>query len=469
MGKDVRCLLRDARRFDGERWPGAEVAVGDLLRPETLPPALEGISTAYYLVHSMAAGEQGFADRDIQAARNFGSAARRMGVAHIIYLGGLGDPEKNLSAHLRSRHETGEELRREGVPVTELRASVVVGAGSISFEMLRYLTERLPIMICPRWVSTLAQPIAIGDILRYLTACIEEPRARGRILEIGGRDVLSYAEMMLIYARVRSLKRRLLRVPVLTPRLSSLWVDLVTPIPASFARPLIDGLKSEVVVRDPSALEIFPSIRPVGYEEAVRKALEKVASNLVETTWSSSQSSAFDRAPDPVRVTTAEGLIVESREVTVEAPPEVLFRIVEGLGGRRGWLYADFLWKVRGFLDRLVGGVGMRRGRRHPDKLRPGDALDFWRVEAVERGLRILLGAEMRVPGQAWLEFQVHPRGSGGSLLLMKAIFDPRGLAGLLYWYLLYPFHKVIFSGMAEAIRRRAEEAGRSRKASATE
>jgi hypothetical protein len=378
-------------------------------------------------------------------------------VGRIIYLGGLGDPAGRLSPHLRSRHETGEELRRSGVPVTELRAGVVVGSGSISFEMVRHLTERIPVMVCPRWVSTRTQPIAIGDVIRYLVACLDEPRSAGRTIEIGGADVLAWADMIRVYARVRGLRRWLLRVPVLTPRLSSLWVDLVTPIPAAFARPLIEGLSSEVVVRDPAARDLFPAIQPMGYEEAVRRALEKVRANLVETTWSSSASSAFDRAPEPVRVTAAEGLIIERREKAVAAPAAALFRVIEGLGGKRGWLHANSLWRLRGLLDRLVGGPGMRRGRRHPDELRPGDAVDFWRVEAIERGRRILLGAEMRVPGKAWLELGVEPRGEGESILLMRAIFEPRGLAGLAYWYALYPIHKWVFSGMAEAIRRLAE------------
>ncbi len=460
-GRAVRCLVRDARRFDRERWPDVEVVEGDLLDPATLPAALEGVSAAYYLVHSMAAGERGFAERDILAARNFGNAAKGAGLEKIIYLGGLGRRDGVLSEHLKSRQETGDVLRASGVPVTELRAGVVVGSGSISFELIRYLAERLPVMICPRWVSTRTQPIAIRDLLRYLLACLEEPRVQGEILEVGGRDVLTYGEMLLEYASIRGLQRRILNVPVLTPRLSSLWVDLVTPIPASFARPLIEGLKSEVVVFDHSARDIFPSIQPMSYGEAVRLALDRVGTNLVETTWSGSRSSAFDRAPDPVRVTSAEGLIIETWEKVVESSPEDAFGIAEGLGGERGWLYGNVLWRMRAVVDRLLGGVGMRRGRRHPDRLRPGDAVDFWRVEVVERNRRLLLGAEMRLPGRAWLEFEVQPREEGRSLFRMRAIFEPKGLSGFLYWYLLYPAHAPIFSGMAKAIKREAEKKSR--------
>jgi uncharacterized protein YbjT (DUF2867 family) len=466
-GLDVRCMVRSPERLDWARWEDArheggatlQLVRGDALDPQSLGPALQGCRVAYYLIHSMAGGEQGFAERDREAARNFGQAAAAAGIEQIVYVGGLGDGDGELSRHLASRHQTGEILRASGVPITELRAAVVVGAGSVSFEMIRYLVDRLPVLVAPRWTTPRCQPIAIGDLLSYLLAVLDEPRARGRVLEIGGVDVLTYGEMMLGYARVRGLRRAIINVPVLTPRLSSLWVDLVTPIPAAFARPLIDGLRTEVVVRDDEARRMFPQIEPLGYERSVSIALERRGSGAAETVWSGSSSSAFDRAPASVEMHTLEGLIVERRERHVDAQPEQVFSIIEGLGGQRGWLYADWIWSVRGLLDRLMGGVGMRRSRRDPDRLRAGDACDFWRVDRVDRGpehWELLLAAEMKVPGRAWLQLRAEPR-PGGTWLTTNAIFEPRGLAGLLYWYVLYPVHRIIFSGLVRRIAEHAE------------
>ena len=454
-GCEVRCLARDPERLAGRPWRDrVEVVAGDALVPATLIPALAGVDVAYYLIHSLGTGEE-FARRDRDAAAAFGIAARAAGVRCIIYLGGLGDPTTALSHHLRSRQETGAALGEAGVPVTEFRAGVVVGSGSLSFEMIRYLAERVPVMICPRWVFTRTQPIAIRNVLDYLVAALERPESAGETIEIGGADIVTYGEMMTGYAAARGLRRWLLPVPVLTPRLSSLWVHLVTPIPAAIARPLVLGLKNEVVVRDTLARQLFPEIVPLGFREAVRLALDKLDAGAVETTWSDALSSSQGDRPI-VRLENREGMILERRELRVAATPERVFAAVSRLGGRTGWLCMDWAWRVRGALDRLVGGVGMRRGRRDPVDLRPGDALDFWRVEAVEPPTLLRLRAEMKVPGRAWLQFEVR-EDEGQSVLAQTAFFAPKGLAGLLYWYVLYPVHALIFSGLVRRLAARAE------------
>lgn len=456
-GWSVRILVRDRARVGGRAWADqVEVAEGDVTDRAALDRSLAGIDVAYYLVHSMAASGD-FRRRDIGAAQLFSAAAVRAGVKDIVYLGGLGDPSSDLSEHLRSRQETGAGLRSSGVPVTELRAAIVVGAGSISFEMIRYLTERLPVMVCPRWVFTRVQPIAVRDVLAYLQQAPLTPAARGRIVEIGGTDVLTYGDMMRGYALARGLRRRLLAVPVLTPHLSSYWVHLVTPIPSSIAGPLIEGLRNEVVVRSMVARELFPDVHPMGYREALEEALAGMEEGQVETAWSDAlTSSQGDRRP--VELTTEAGLIIERRRQTVAADPETVFAVVASLGGERGYPYSNVAWRLRGAVDRLVGGIGLRRGRRDPTSVRPGDALDFWRVERAEPGRLLRMRAEMRVPGRAWLQFEVAPAASGGSLLTQTAYFAPRGLPGLAYWYGLYPVHGFIFSGM---IRRLAETAER--------
>jgi len=454
-GYKVRCLARDPERLAGRPWRDrVEVAAGDALVPATLAPALAGIEVAYYLIHSLGTGAE-FARRDREAAAAFGAAARAAGVQRILYLGGLGDPATALSQHLRSRQDTGSALGEAGVPVTELRAGVVVGSGSLSFEMIRYLAERVPLMICPRWVFTRTQPIAIRNVLDYLVAALDRPESAGRVIEIGGAEIVTYGEMMTGYAAERGLSRWLVPVPVLTPRLSSFWVHLVTPIPAAIARPLIDGLKNEVVVRDATARRLFPDIVPVGYRTAVRRALAKLDAGEVETSWSDALASSQGDRP-VVRLENREGMILERREVKVAAAPARVFAAFTGLGGRRGWLFMDWAWRLRGALDRLVGGVGMRRGRRDPNELRAGDALDFWRVETVAPPALLRLRAEMKVPGRAWLQFEVRAA-EGQSVLAQTAFFAPKGLAGLLYWYALYPLHALIFSGLVRRLAARAE------------
>lgn len=453
-GHTVRCFARDPGRLSG-RFQGVEVIGGDLFEPSSVLRALEGVDAAFYLVHSMSGSRRDFARNDREAAALFGDVAREAGVARIVYLGGLGDARKSLSPHLSSRQEVGDVLRASGVPVTEFRAAMIVGSGSASFEMMRYLTDRLPLMIAPKWVRTRCQPIAVSDVLAYLTQEVAAPRTGDALFEIGGADVLTYEETMLHYARIRGLRRAIVVVPFFTPRLSSAWVHLVTPIPSSIARPLIDGLHNEVVVRDAAALTAFPAIRPLGYDTAVHRALNRYASTGPETTW----FDAYDVRTLPGEFAgTTQGMLVDRRQASANAPASALFHVFTSLGGRRGWLYADALWEFRGVLDRLAGGVGMRRGRRSASELRIGDALDFWRVEAYEPDRLLRLRAEMRLPGAAWLQFESLPERNGTSTLRQTAFFEPRGILGYLYWFIALPFHTLIFGTMCRRVAQRAEE-----------
>ena len=457
-GHRVRCLVRDASRLQGRDWlPHVEVVTGDVLVPGGLGRALEGVDAAYYLIHSLASGS-GFHDKDVAAARAFGAAAAAAGVSRLVYLGGLGDPAQDLSEHLRSRQATGDALREAGIPVTEFRAAVVVGSGSVSFEMIRYLTERLPVMICPQWVYTRVQPIGVDDLLRYLVAALDVPDSAGRVVEIGGADVRTYGDMMLGYAQVRGLRRRLQPVPVLTPVLSSYWVHLVTPIPSAIARPLIEGLRSEVVVRDDTARGLFPAIVPVDYLTAVRAAVATLEGGEVETSWADALVTSCD-GPAPRVFRQEAGMLFDRRAVRVGATPADVFAVVRGIGGERGYGYGDWLWEARGVLDRLAGGVGLRRGRRDADDLRTGDALDFWRVEAVEPDRLLRLRAEMKVPGKAWLQFEILPEGDGARLV-QTAYFAPKGLPGLAYWYALLPVHDADILGYDCLAGRRGQPAG---------
>ena len=453
-GHDLVLMSRDARPLSA-RFPDARIVAADLLKPVTLPATLDGVEVAYYLAHSMTEGERGFAERDRQAAASFAAAAKTAGVSRIIYLGGLGEDSAGLSHHLTSRHETGAELAAHGVPVTEFRAAVIIGSGSASFEILRHLTERLPIMITPRWVGTRCQPIGIRDVLDYLVAALDHPEVTG-IVEIGGPDVLSYGDMMRTYARQRGLRRLMIPVPVLTPRLSSYWVNLVSPVPSSIARPLIEGLRNEVVVQDPAPASRF-GLEPRPFGEALQEAIDRTDRHDVESTWF---DAARRRGINRLEVlSSSEGMIVERRQRHVASGPSSVFAVVERLGGRGGWLFADVLWRLRGLVDRTVGGVGMRLGRRDPDRLRVGDAVDFWRVEDVQRPSLLRLRAEMKVPGRAWLQYEVEAT-DGGSRIVQTAFFEPKGLPGLAYWYLLYPVHALIFRGLIRALAARAEATG---------
>ena len=358
---------------------------------------------------------------------------------------------------MRSRQETGQALAQAGVPVTEFRAAIIVGSGSISFEMIRHLTERIPFMVCPRWVFTRVQPIALDDVLAYLTGALTVPESCGRIIEIGGSEVLTYGEMMKGYARVRGLKRFLLPVPILSPRLSSYWVHWMTPVPASITRPLIEGLRNEVILRDESARRLFPHIVPVDYATAVARALEHLEGGLVETRWTDALVSSQGDDP-PVVMTSHEGMILERRQQKIEAPSGKVFEAFTSLGGERGWLSFGWAWKIRGLLDRLLGGVGLRRGRRHPVEVRVGDAIDFWRVERIEPAKLLRLRAEMKVPGKAWLQFEAHPLTPQTTQLVQTAFFAPKGLFGLLYWYSLYPLHVLIFSSLIRQLKEVAQK-----------
>ncbi len=456
QGCRVRVFVRDAERLRNRSWYTAvEIHEGDASESMTLKTSLTDVHTAYYLIHSMAAGDK-FSGRDVRLAEIFAEVARDQGVQRIIYLGGLGDPEAALSEHLRSRQETGEALRSTGIRVIELRAAVIVGAGSISFEMIRYLTERIPIMVCPRWVFTRTQPIGVEDVLSYLVASREIPEGGNHIVEIGGADVLTYGEMIKGYARIRGIRRVLLPVPVLTPKLSSHWVHWTTPVPAVYARPLIEGLRSEVVVRSDRARQLFPSIEPIGYEEALRRALDELQPDgFRETVQASIEQMA---SADVCRKAVIDrGMIIEVWVQNVAAPPEAVYRTFTRLGGPRGWLHMDWAWRLRAVLDRLVGGVGMRRQETDRETLREGDALDMFRVERLEPGRLLRLRAEMRLPGAGWLQFEARPIGDKATRLLQVVFYAPRGILGLLYWYGLYPAHRLIFAGLLRKLAGRSE------------
>jgi len=429
------------------------VVGGDVLAPETLARAMEGVESAVYLVHSM--GSRGdFEQEDRRGALNFGAAARAAGVRRIVYLGGLGEADPALSPHLRSRHEVGEVLRACGVPVLELRASIVIGTGSLSFEMVRALVERLPVMVTPRWVDTPAQPIAIDDLLAYLLGALELELPHSRVLEVGGQDVVSYGGIMREYARQRGLRRWMIRVPVLSPRLSSLWLGLITPLYARVGRKLVDSMRHPTVVRDDAALRTF-ALRPAGLAEAIRRALAGEELALALTRWSSALSSS---GPEPdwggVRFGSR---LVDARRRDVDASPAQAFAPIRQIGGTRGWYYGNWLWRLRGALDLLLGGVGLRRGRRDAEELRVGDELDCWRVEAYEPDRRLRLSAEMKLPGRAWLEFEVVPT-ARGARIHQTALFDPVGLPGLCYWYAVWPLHQFVFEGLLRALARAAEQ-----------
>jgi uncharacterized protein YbjT (DUF2867 family) len=446
----VRCLSRRPEYLRPRVAPTTEVVQGDVLQPDTMVPALAGVDTVFYLVHSMSSSRP-FDEADREAARAFGDAARQAGVRKVIYLGGLG--RGDLSPHLASRQEVGEILRGSGVPTIELRASIVIGSGSASFEMIRALVEKLPVMVTPRWVRVRAQPIAIEDVLAYLLEALEREPEGGELYEIGGADRVTYLELMQEYARQRGLRRTMIPVPVLTPRLSSLWLWLVTPVYAGVGRKLVDSLRNETVVEDTRAREVF-RVRPRGVREAIARALAFEDRELAETRWS---DEAFAERPSYGGVRHGSRL-VDARAITVRVPPAQAFHPIQRIGGETGWYKGALLWRLRGLLDVLVGGPGLRRGRRDPTGLEVGDTLDFWRVEAFEQDRLLRLSAEMKVPGRAWLQFEVSGDASGsGSIISQTAIFDPSGLFGLVYWYALWPFHGYIFGGMLKKLAAAAE------------
>ena len=449
--RPLRCIARHPEVLQARAAASTEIVKADCLDPSSLSTALEGVHTAYYLVHSM--GSHGkFVDEDRRAAGNFADAARRAGVRRLIYLGGLGEAHEDLSDHLRSRQEVADILRASGIPTVEFRASIVIGSGSLSFEMIRALVQRLPVMICPKWVSVKAQPIAVEDVIAYLMQALELPEGTSAIYEIGGADQVSYGDIMQEYARQCGLRRVMISVPVLTPRLSSLWLGLVTPVYARVGRKLVDSLRNPTLVTNPPVLGVFP-IEPRGLREAIARALVNEDHEFAQTRWSDAFSSAGRGSQwGGTRLGTR---IVDSRLVCVSAPPAAAFAPIRRIGGERGWYFANFLWQLRGFLDLLMGGVGLRRGRKEAEHIAVGDALDFWRVESYEPDHLLRLSAEMKVPGRAWLQFEVTPETQGSSIR-QTAVFDPAGLAGLLYWYALYPVHRWIFAGMLREIARQA-------------
>lgn len=453
-GVPVRCMGRRADALQKRLGEHVPVVQGDVTRADGLVEALAGIHTAYYLIHSLDEGDD-FESVELRGARNFAAAAKAAGVQRLIYLGGLGTGSAAQSAHMRSREAVGEALRDSGIPTIEFRASVVIGGGSLSFEMIRALVRRLPIMIAPTWVRMKAQPIAIDDVLAYLDEARTLEAAEHRIYEIGGADILSYQDLMLAYAESQGLKRRIINVPFLTPWLSSLWLGLVTPLLARVGRKLIESICVASVVTDDRALSDF-TVRPIGIEEAIAQAHREEQEEMLTSRWTDALSASG--APRHWGGVNLGARIIDERTATVKVPPTQAFRPIQRIGGTTGWYYGDTLWILRGLIDKLLGGVGIDRGRRHPEELRAGEVLDWWRVESIEPDALLILEAEMRVPGRAWLRFQVTPLDDGsGSLIRQTAIFDPHGVPGLLYWYALYPIHEFIFAGMCRNIARAAE------------
>jgi uncharacterized protein YbjT (DUF2867 family) len=458
-GYRVRCLVRDPARLQGRPWLNkVEVAQGDALSEQELVQSMQGVSVAYFLIHGIQGGKVS-AERDLQVARNFARAAEAANIERIIYFGELVDPTANLSPYLRARHETGYLLRYGSVPVTELRSGMVVGSGSVLFEMVRYLTEREPLLVCPAWFFSEAQPIAIRDVLSYLVAVLDSPESVGRVIEIGGPTRLTYAEMLLEYARERGLKRRLVRTPFYAPKLSAYWVHMVTPIHWRVVAPLIEGLRARLIVRDDAAQKLFPQIKPIDFSSAVHFAMNKIQRDNVETSWMDALVIAQGDVK-PYVFTVEDGMFIERRSVLLDLPAETVFRAYTGIGGERGWMYMDWTWALRGWMDKAIGGVGLRRGRRHPDEIRTGESLDFWRVELVEKDRIMRLRAEMKVPGKAWLEFSSEPQPDGKTLFTVCAYFEPFGLPGFLYWYAMWPFHKFIFDGLSSRLASRARVLG---------
>lgn len=464
-GHQVRCLVRNPDKVRDVPWRAdVEVVCADLLEPEGLASALRGADVLYYLVHSLTVA--GFSDTDRQAASAAAEAAVDAGIGRIVYLGGVHPDGEALSEHLASRAEVGEILLRSGVPTVALQAAVIIGSGSASFEMLRYLTERLPVMVTPRWVRNRVQPIAVRDVLHYLVRAAGLPAEINRAFDIGGPDVLTYAEMMRSYARVAGLRpRKILSVGVLSPKLSSHWVNVVTPVPRSISAPLIQSLIHEAVCEENDIDNYVdrPAAGLTGYGEAVRLALAKIRNAAVETRWSDASPTDAPADPLPSDPQWAGGsAYLDVRERRTTASSEDVWRVIESIGGRNGWYSFPLAWATRGWVDRLVGGVGLRRGRRDADQLRIGEALDWWRVEELDDGHLLRLRAEMKVPGVAWLELSVTPAEDRGSVYHQRAIFVPRGLAGQFYWWSVAPFHGAVFGGMVRNILRTAETTGYS-------
>jgi uncharacterized protein YbjT (DUF2867 family) len=452
----VRVVGRSIEKMKSRPWandPGLEMAQADMLDYESLHKAAEGCWAAFYLVHSMNARHRDFAQADRKAAQNMAKAAAKTGLERIIYLGGLGVEGSFLSKHLRSRAEVARILRAGDVPTTHLRAAMILGSGSASFEILRYLVERLPVMTTPRWVRTPVQPIAIRNVLNYLEGCLEHDDVVGRTFDIGGPDILTYGRLMEIYAEEAGLaKRWIIPVPLLTPRLSSYWIHLVTPVPATIARPLAEGLSNPVICQENRIQSIIPQ-ELISCRQAIRLALGRVREQCVETCWTDAGALTVPEWLHCGDASYAGGNIMEfGYRIVLDATPEAVWKPIAGIGGHTGWYFADFVWRLRGAIDRLMGGIGLRRGRRHPTELHSGEALDFFRVLEVVTPLHLHLFAEMKLPGEATLEFRIHPLEDGRTELQQLSRYVPRGILGLIYWYALYPVHQWLFSGMLRGI-----------------
>jgi uncharacterized protein YbjT (DUF2867 family) len=456
----VRVFVRDANKAQSHSWANqVEIATGNASDFESTKAALTGVHTAYYLLHSINLGPN-FDEIESAMARNFAKAAQSCGVSQIVYLGGINNDEKT-SKHLTSRANTGKELATTSVPVLELRAGIIIGSGSASFEMLRHLTHRLPVMTTPKWVSNKTHPIAIRDVLWYLRNCAKLEKPVGGVFDIGGPEVLTYADMMQKFAKLSGLRKRLIiKVPVLTPKLSSLWIGFVTPVPTSLARPLVGSLISEVVADPKKSIDKLipkPAEGLIDVDGAVKLALSNVSSNTVSTRWSDATlpTAPWQKAQsDPEWA--GEMLLKDKKVRTTDASIKSLWEAIEEIGGENGWYGSDFLWYLRGLLDRMIGGVGLRRGRRDPIHLRVGDSLDFWRVESLVPEQSLKLYAEMILPGKAWLEFRISKLPNGQSEVVQEASFSPRGLGGQLYWYAVLPFHVLVFPTMIRNLIRSA-------------
>ena len=459
-GADVRVFVRDANKAQSHSWANqVEIATGNASDFQSTKDALTGVHTAYYLLHSINLGPN-FDEIESAMARNFAKAAQSCGVSQIVYLGGINNDEKT-SKHLTSRANTGKELATTSVPVLELRAGIIIGSGSASFEMLRHLTHRLPVMTTPKWVSNKTHPIAIRDVLWYLRNCAKLEKPVGGVFDIGGPEVLTYADMMQKFAKLSGLRKRLIiKVPVLTPKLSSLWIGFVTPVPTSLARPLVGSLISEVVADPKKSIDKLipkPAEGLIDVDGAVKLALSNVSSNTVSTRWSDATlpTAPWQKAQsDPEWA--GEMLLKDKKVRTTDASIKSLWEAIEEIGGENGWYGSDFLWYLRGLLDRMIGGVGLRRGRRDPIHLRVGDSLDFWRVESLVPEQSLKLYAEMILPGKAWLEFRISKLPNGKSEVVQEASFSPRGLGGQLYWYAVLPFHILVFPTMIRNLIRSA-------------
>lgn len=455
-GYRVRAVSRSVQKLQSRPWavnPQVEIVSADVLDMNSLTEALKGCSAAYYLVHSMNPSHTDFAAADRQAAVNMRNASEQMALKQVIYLGGLGEENPELSHHLRSRTEVGKILREGKTPITILRAAMIIGSGSASFEILRYLVDRLPIMVTPRWVDTPSQPIAIRNVLTYLTSILLNPNTMNQVFDIGGPDILTYRELMKIYAEEAGLpKRWIVPVPVFTPKLSSYWIHLVTPVPAYIARPLAEGLKNPVVCQENTIHEIVPQ-ELIPCRQAIQLALERLTSHQIESHWTDAGKMPPPETVYPDDPNWSGGTVYkDQRSIIVEGTPDLMWKNIVSIGGETGWYYGNTLWKIRGLMDRLIGGVGDRRGRRNPDTLRAGDALDFWRVLVVGTKQQLRLIAEMKIPGQAILDFQLKPIETDRTEIIQTAWFVPSGLMGIMYWYFVTPLHELVFSGMLNGI-----------------